>query len=173
MCQLNFWDLKFTLVILNFKSIMENVRSREFAAKGVFRQQIYFDKLTFFPLRAIKVGLLVFRQRQVLFEQFFKCKPYLKNSIKLIKKIKFAAARLKNFLVTRFSRNKSIFLFFSFGLSINSFTAQKVKFSIKDFFNKCDQIRRRLRIWSHLLKKSLMETTFLCSVLDATERFET
>ena len=36
-------------------------------------------------------------------------------------------------------------------------TAQKIKFSIKDFFNKYDQIRRKLRIWSHLLKKSLME----------------
>ena len=32
-----------------------------------------------------------------------------------------------------------------------------MKFSIKDFFIKCDQIRRKLRIWSHLLKKSLME----------------
>ena len=33
-------------------------------------------------------------------------------------------------------------------------TAQKMKFSIKDFFSKCDQI---LWIWSHLLKKSWME----------------
>ena len=32
-------------------------------------------------------------------------------------------------------------------------TAQKMKFSIKDFFSKCDQIRSFLRIWSHLLKK--------------------
>ena len=32
-----------------------------------------------------------------------------------------------------------------------------MKFSIKDLFSKCDQIRRKLRIWSHLLKKSLME----------------
>ena len=32
-----------------------------------------------------------------------------------------------------------------------------MKFSIKDFFGKCDQIRRKLRIWYHLLKKSLME----------------
>ena len=32
-----------------------------------------------------------------------------------------------------------------------------MKFSSKDFFSKCDQIRRKLRIWSHLLKKSLME----------------
>ena len=37
------------------------------------------------------------------------------------------------------------------------FTVQKMKFSIKDFFSKCDQIRNFLRIWSYLLKKSLME----------------
>ena len=40
-----------------------------------------------------------------------------------------------------------------------------MKFSIKDFFSKCDQIRRKLRIWSHLLKKSLMENFTLCAVL--------
>ena len=31
------------------------------------------------------------------------------------------------------------------------------KFSIKDFFSLCDPIRSFLRIWSHLLKKTLME----------------
>ena len=36
-------------------------------------------------------------------------------------------------------------------------TAQKMKFSIQDFFRKCDQIRRKLQILSHLLKKSLTE----------------
>ena len=40
---------------------------------------------------------------------------------------------------------------------LHCFTAQKMKFSIKDFFSKCDQIRRFLQIRSHLLKKSLME----------------
>ena len=39
----------------------------------------------------------------------------------------------------------------------NNIIAQKMKFSIKDFFSKCDQIRSFLRIQSHLLKKSLME----------------
>ena len=40
-----------------------------------------------------------------------------------------------------------------------------MKFSIKDLFSKCDEIRRKLRIWLHLLKKSLMENfIFLCSV---------
>ena len=43
-------------------------------------------------------------------------------------------------------------------------TVQKMKFSIKDFFSKCDQIRRKLRIWSHLLKKSLMENFIFCAV---------
>ena len=36
-------------------------------------------------------------------------------------------------------------------------TAQKMKISIKDFFSKSDQISSFLRIWSNLLKKSLME----------------
>ena len=43
-------------------------------------------------------------------------------------------------------------------------TAQKMKFSIKDFFSKCDQIRSKLRIWSHLLKKSLVESFIFCAV---------
>ena len=42
--------------------------------------------------------------------------------------------------------------------------AQKMKFSIRDFFSKCDQIRRKLRIWSHLLKKCLMENFIFCAV---------
>ena len=43
-------------------------------------------------------------------------------------------------------------------------TAQKMKFPIKDFFSKWDRIRRKLRIWSHLLKKSLMENFIFCAV---------
>ena len=43
-------------------------------------------------------------------------------------------------------------------------TAQQMKFPIKDFFSKCDQIRRKLRIWSHLLKKYLMENLIFCAV---------
>ena len=43
-------------------------------------------------------------------------------------------------------------------------TAQKMKFSIKDFFSNCDQIRRKLRMWSHFLKKFLMENFKFCAV---------
>ena len=35
--------------------------------------------------------------------------------------------------------------------SIKTSTAQKMKFSMKDFFNKFHQIRKKLWIWSHLL----------------------
>ena len=41
-------------------------------------------------------------------------------------------------------------------------TAQKMKFSIMDFFSKCYQIRNFLRMWLHLLKKSLMEKFIFC-----------
>ena len=43
-------------------------------------------------------------------------------------------------------------------------TAQKMKFSIKDFFSKCDQICRKLQIRSHLLKRSLIENFIFCAV---------
>ena len=46
--------------------------------------------------------------------------------------------------------------------------AQKMKFSIKDFFSKCDQTHSFLRIWSHLLKKSFMENIIFCAVLSVT-----
>ena len=48
--------------------------------------------------------------------------------------------------------------------SLVSNTAQKIKFSIKDFFSKCEQICSKLWIWSHLLKKSSMENFIFCAV---------
>ena len=39
-----------------------------------------------------------------------------------------------------------------------------MKFSVKDFFSKYDQLHRKLRIWSYLLKKSLMENFMFCVV---------
>ena len=50
------------------------------------------------------------------------------------------------------------------------YTAQKMKFSINNFFSKCGQIRSFLRIWSHLLKKSLIENFIFCAVLGARKR---
>ena len=50
------------------------------------------------------------------------------------------------------------------------FTGQK-EFSTKNFFSKCVQIRSFLRIWSHLLKKSLMENFIFCAVIVLFEPF--
>ena len=53
-----------------------------------------------------------------------------------------------------------------------AYTAQKMKFSIKDFFSKCEQIRGKLRIWSHSLRKSLMENFIFCAVIAWCRRIE-
>ena len=58
----------------------------------------------------------------------------------------------------------------AFDAEVMNYTAQKMKFSIKDFLSKCDQISGFLRIWSHLLKKSLMEKFIFCAVLAIFEK---
>ena len=55
--------------------------------------------------------------------------------------------------------------FFQINAFHATYTAQKMKFSIKDFFSKCDQIRGKLRVWPHLLKK--MENLIFCVVIVA------
>ena len=48
-------------------------------------------------------------------------------------------------------------------------TVQKMNFSTMDFFSECDQIRSKLRIWSYLLKKSLIEDFIFCAVWEKGE----
>ena len=55
------------------------------------------------------------------------------------------------------------YIFFGLG---TSHIAQKMKFSFKDLFSKYEQIGSFFRIWSHLLKKSLMESFIFCAVLN-------
>ena len=45
-----------------------------------------------------------------------------------------------------------------------------MKFSIKNLFRKCDQSRSFLWIWSHLLKKPLMENFIFSAVLTTNYR---
>ena len=47
-------------------------------------------------------------------------------------------------------------------------TEEKMEFSIKDFFIKCDQVCCFLQIWSHLLKKSWMGNFIFRAVLSKT-----
>ena len=54
---------------------------------------------------------------------------------------------------------KILFLYYLLiigGVRVKS-TGQKMKFLFKSFFSKCDQIRKKLWIWSNLLNKFLME----------------
>ena len=51
-------------------------------------------------------------------------------------------------------------------------TAQKMKFSITDFSSKCNQIRSFMGIWSHLLKKFVMENFIFCAVVPKTYFWE-
>ena len=44
---------------------------------------------------------------------------------------------------------------------------KKMKFFIKDFFSKCEDICRKLRICSHLQKESLMEHFIFCAALNS------
>ena len=53
----------------------------------------------------------------------------------------------------------------SFFHVLRTCTSQKIKFSIKDFFSKCDQMWSLLWIWSHLLNKSWMENFIFCAAM--------
>ena len=44
------------------------------------------------------------------------------------------------------------------------FTAEKMMFFVKNVSSKCEQIRRKLQIWSYLLKKYFMENFIFCAV---------
>ena len=74
---------------------------------------------------------------------------------------------LRSYDYARTKYFKKIFFFYillmnKLNLIQTLYTAQKIKFSIKGFFSKCDQ---KLQIWSHLLKKSLMENFIFCAVV--------
>ena len=80
-------------------------------------------------------------------------------------------SKSKRYLYSQFLHCKAIILIliYFYGLFFPEYgiTAHtKMKFFIKDFISKCDQIHRFLRIWSHLLKKSLMKNFIFCAVND-------
>ena len=68
----------------------------------------------------------------------------------------------KAFSTEHFRTNAFVSCFYYFLLASKD-TTQKTKFPIKDFFNKCEQIRRKMRNCSHLLKKFLTNTSCFCA----------
>ena len=71
---------------------------------------------------------------------------------KRIWKVKVRIERFKNLVGCRLGHLQKWFILILRNVNI---TAQKLKFSIMDFFNKFDELSRKLWIWSCLLKKSL------------------
>ena len=69
--------------------------------------------------------------------------------------IKLQSRNASGRLLLKFWHQRKIFPLKFLWIFCDIYTARKMKFSIKDFFSKCDQIRSFLRIWSHLLKESL------------------
>ena len=57
--------------------------------------------------------------------------------------------------------HESVLVWFA---SCQEATATVQKSFVKNFCSKCDQICWKLRIWSHLLKKSLIENFIFCAV---------
>ena len=91
----------------------------------------------------------------------------MKCPLNILKKDERASLNYRsdgNVLFAQWKDNSTV----SIGTNFNSITPltlhRKMKFSIKDFFSKCDQIHRKLRILSHLLKKFLMENFIFCAV---------
>ena len=74
---------------------------------------------------------------------------------------------LGNFKLGKLKLNPELELLTKFNLGSvwpSPNTTQKIKFCIKDFFSKSDQIGSSLWIWPHLLKKSLTENFIFCTV---------
>ena len=93
---------------------------------------------------------------------------YKRNTSIILKKSKWQKARTeqtrKAFQKKKRSTSFALLLLLNHCIYPFVHIAQKMKFSIKDFSSKCNQIRRKLRIWSHLLEKSLMENFVFCAV---------
>ena len=85
--------------------------------------------------------------------EVYSINPIGKNSVLISK------PRCFRKLLLNFNFNKPLALTSPKAVSSDYTLHKKSSFLLRICFRKCDQIRKELRIWSHLLKKSL----FLCS----------
>ena len=97
-------------------------------------------------------GFLLLNQPPVYLNVFFNFKTVVSQFTVLLSRFRLGSQNQ----LGEFCRNIEIFKI-QVKLGLNLFQgAQKMKFS-------CDQIRSFLRIWSHLLKKYLMENFIFCT----------
>ena len=101
---------------------------------------------------------LQFEQRKIGYVTTINMMQYATNNLNL-RNSKFVSVILRDYWWKLRSQGTARIFF-----KKRNTTAQKMKFSIKYIFSECDQIRRKLRIWSNLLEKSLMENFIFCAV---------
>ena len=96
--------------------------------------------------------------RYLIYGLYLKCMPRIFN---------LSSYNYQTVIIWDLSKSWNSHIFFIWitkGVAASpSQAAHKMKFFIKDFFSKYDQIRSFLRIWSYLLKKSLMENFIFCT----------
>ena len=97
------------------------------------------------------------------FNDIYGCEKLIWKSIPQLQEFGFLRKHLRSIWDSNNQNVKKHWVYFVIRISyIKRYT--KNEFSIKDFFCKCDRICRKLRIWSQLLKKSLMENVIFCAV---------
>ena len=91
--------------------------------------------------------------------EVYSINPIGKNSVLISK------PRCFRKLLLNFNFNKPLALTSPKAVSSDDTLHKKSSFLLRICFRKCDQIRKELRIWSHLLKKSVMENFIFCVVV--------
>ena len=137
-----------TLWVTEIKISLENAFAVDLFALEGETESKYDKKLFFESFRRFFTCLLTisFRKMHIyVFPDYFSFSHFLASNCCL----------LKSGLSSLISAHK---------FQAKQATQKKMKFSIKGFCNKYDQIHRRLRIWPYLLKKSVMENFIFCAV---------
>ena len=134
-----------------------------------------------FKIRLTEKQILVFHSSSSSLLAFFSTGFFLFCNIWCFKLAFLVVLEKISFIFCEFSHYKVFVADFFFNVSVTirlsitrvlditwytSCIVQKMNFSIKDFLSKCDQILRKLQIWSHLLKKSLIKIFIFCAVLN-------
>ena len=119
-----------------------------------------------------KFRFLCSESRIMLIQHPRRCKPSRKQIFNIFMFLKnyfrayfpLMCLRKISIEITIFEINENVALTFSRKVFFAKSLHKHWSFSIKDIFSKCDQIRRKLRIWSHFLRKSILENFIFCAV---------
>ena len=135
--------------------------------KGIFLSK-YGPYLAFTGMTSQSIPLLVTAEMQARYTaEVFKKKITLPNKQNMEKSIRLVELQMETVVGKNLKEYNYVSTLFQLheGPIVQQVSLRKnKKLFIQDYFTKCDQIRCFLRIWSHSLKKSLMENFIFCAV---------